>query len=187
MTGSDIGIIVLAAGRARRFGKDKRKASMNNGHTLLDNSLANIPSSFTRRILVLREDDSDIAANHPGWQICHADNPDSGMANSLASGIRLTSEWSGALITLADMPFIQSTTYEAIQAALSEHEIVIPCCNGKRGNPVGFRQSYFQEIAGLTGDRGARSLLGKYEKVCFDLETGDEGVILDIDTPEGLE
>jgi molybdenum cofactor cytidylyltransferase len=184
---ADIGIIVLAAGAASRFGADKRRAVLGNGQTVLEATLASIPASFTRRILVLKADDDDLVGRfQAGWQICIANAPESGMANSLTNGIALAGDWQGALIALADMPHISPATYAALQEALTEHPIVIPTCAGTRGNPAGFRQAFFSEFAQLAGDKGAKSLLQKYAGVCFECETGDEGVLRDIDTPEEL-
>lgn len=184
---SDIGIIVLAAGSGTRFGADKRKAQLADGRTLLEATLAAVPASFTRRLLVLKAGDDALARQFaPAWQPCFAADPASGMASSLASGITMADSWAGALIALADMPWILPGTYSALQSALMEHAIVIPCAGNRRGNPVGFRRDYFTEIARLTGDKGARSLLEKYRSDCHELETGDEGVLRDIDRPEML-
>lgn len=191
MTGAiapaDIGIIVLAAGTARRFGADKRRAPLPAGQTLLEATLSRVPRAISRRILVLREGDDDLAhVFRQDWRICIAGNPDAGMANSLASGIAMAGGWAGALIGLGDMPYITAATYSMLQQALATHDIVIPVCKGERGNPVGFRHNYFAEMATLEGDRGARSLLEKHAQACFVVETGDEGVLRDIDTPENL-
>src|SRR5690606_11968613 len=69
-----IGVLMLAAGASRRFGADKRRASLANGRTLLQASLAAVPSSFTLRLLVLRPGDEDLAAHcrAAGWQVLMA-------------------------------------------------------------------------------------------------------------------
>lgn len=183
----NIGIIILAAGRSLRFGADKRKAMLADGNSLLDSTLAKVPESFQKKILVLKAEDEDLADLYKSrWQICLANNPDAGMANSLSSAIKAASGWEAAVIGLGDMPYINQATYGAVQKALTQHEIVIPGLGGKRGNPVGFRQHFFNEILQLEGDQGAKSLLQKYSDQCFVLETQDEGIIRDIDTPDKL-
>ena len=187
ITAADIGIIVLAAGSANRFGSDKRQAVLGNGLTVLEATLASVPASITRRILVLKAGDGELKQRfQTHWRICNADNPQSGMANSLSCGIAMAGDWGGALIALGDMPYIRAETFTRLQHALAAHAIVVPTCDGNRGNPAGFRRQYFAEMGNLAGDRGARSLLQKYAAECCEIETGDKGVLRDIDYPEGL-
>jgi molybdenum cofactor cytidylyltransferase len=187
ITDTDIGIIILAAGSSQRYGSDKRTATLSDGTPLLSATLANVSGSFSRRVLVLKKEDETLGRLYAdNWQICHAANPETGMASSLASGIAMAGNWPAALIGLGDMPYISSATYTALQQALEEHDIVIPVFEGRRGNPVGFKQRYFDEIMQLQGDQGARSLLEKYKEECFEVEVQDSGIIQDIDTPEML-
>ena len=187
ITDTEIGIIILAAGSSQRYGSDKRTATLSNGTALLSATLANVPDTFTRRVLVLKKEDEDLGKLYAdNWLICHAANPETGLASSLASGIAMAGNWPATLIGLGDMPYISSESYVALQQALQEHDIVIPVFEDQRGNPVGFRQRYFDEIMQLQGDQGARSLLEKYKEQCFEMEVQDSGIIQDIDTPEML-
>ena len=183
----DIGIIVLAAGSSKRFGEDKRFAILNNGDSILESTLSSIPTSFTRKILVLKTGDDKLVDQFgERWQICIADAPETGMANSLASAIALAQDWEGALIALGDMPFVTPSCYLALQQALLEHNIAIPVHSGRQGNPVAFRKKFFIEIERLKGDQGAKSLLEKYQEDVYQLEIVDEGVFRDIDNPKML-
>lgn len=182
-----IGIIVLAAGQGSRFGSDKRRARLTDGNTLLEATLASIPDALTRRVLVLQPGDDELVERFSGqWQICIASDPASGMANSLACGIAMARDWAGTLIALGDMPWIQARTYVGLQQALASHDIVVPTYRGQRGNPAGFRNRFFGEMAELAGDRGAKGLLQKYAGDCFEMETGDEGILRDVDHPDAL-
>lgn len=183
----DIGIIVLAAGSASRFGADKRLAVLGNGLTVLEATLASVPASITKRILVLKPGDDELIHRFQNdWHICRANSPQSGMANSLSNGIAMAAGWEGALIALGDMPYIKAATFTGLQQALAVHAMVVPTFNGYRGNPAGFRKQYFDEVKNLEGDRGAKSLLQKYATECCEIETGDRGVLRDIDYPDGL-
>ena len=64
--------------------------------------------------------------------------------------------------------------------------ICVPVSHGKRGNPVLWPSRYFAEIRRLAGDRGARDLLGRYSDEISYVPVSDEGVNLDVDTPEAL-
>jgi len=183
----DIGIIVLAAGSSVRFGADKRLAMLSNGHSILESTLACIPASFERRVLVLKTGEEKLARQYEQhWQICFADAPEKGLANSLGSAIAQVGSWQGALIALADMPFITPQTYSALQEAMTRHDIVVPVHEGRRGNPVGFRKKFYSEIEALKGDQGAKPLLEKYAVDVYQQKTGDAGIFRDIDKPDML-
>ncbi len=184
----DIGIIVLAAGRSRRFKGDKRLAKLDCGIPLLEATLRNIPEEFQRRLLVLRPGDATLATTYAarGWQVHFAPDSHLGLGHSLASAIRQVQDWSGCLIALGDMPFIHPQTFLQLRQALVDYPMVVPVYQGRRGNPAGFRSNYFAPIARLQGDRGARQLLREHASLCHEEDCGDPGILEDIDTPAAL-
>lgn len=185
----DVGIIILAAGFSHRFGDDKRLAPLDNGRSLLEATLDRVPDTFTRRVLVLHEGDDMIAARHgkDGWICCMAADASRGMGHSLTAGIEQAGDWQGALIGLGDMPFIEPSTYELLQAALCRHEIVAPFHQGRRGNPVGFRKVFFSQLRQVEGDTGAREILAAHADQCYRVETDDPGILRDVDRPDDLQ
>lgn len=91
----------------------------------------------------------------------------------------------GWLVALADMPFIHVETLLVLAHALREGaRVAVPMHNGKRGNPVVFSQACLPELMALTGDAGARSLLGAADVVRINVN--DPGILRDIDTPQDL-
>ena len=90
------------------------------------------------------------------------------------------------MIGLADMPYVQSSTYQNIQKALLKHPMVRPVCQGRMGNPVGFQAAFFKELSELSGDQGARNLLTRHKEKLHVMECSDWGIIQDIDTSEAL-
>ena len=186
-TETKVGIIVLAAGYSRRFNSDKRQVQLDSGEMLLDSTLNNIPDSFFQRVLVMHPGDEAFAQRYqPDWTICIAELAEKGMGHSLAAAMTHTGTWDAAVIALADMPYVQNSTYQSIQDALAKHAIVRPICQGRLGNPVGFQASYFEEIAKLEGDQGARELLTRHADDLYLLECADWGIIQDIDTVNAL-
>lgn len=184
---SVVGCIVLAAGRSLRFGADKRLARLPGGSTLLERTLASIPPDFTQRILVVHPGDEELVAPHqPAWKVVFAADAHLGMGHSLAAGIALATGWQGAVIALADMPFVKPATFNAIHSALTPARIVVPYWQQQRGNPVGIGADYFEELAELEGDQGARLLFRKHAAAVVRLEVEDAGIVQDIDTREGL-
>lgn len=184
---ANIGIIVLAAGYSKRFSSDKRQARLQSGETLLDATLNKIPDSFPNRILVLHPGDEDFAKRYQSdWTLCIAEQAKKGMGHSLAAAIPLIQNWDAAVIALADMPYVQSGTYEAIQNELMSHQIVRPSCQGRMGNPVGFQATFFKELSELNGDQGARNIISRHNEEVYLMECMDWGVIQDVDTAAAL-
>ncbi len=90
-------------------------------------------------------------------------NPDfaAGLSTSLRAGVKALPETvDGALICLGDMPKVDPAVLRALMAAFTgATAICVPVHQGRRGNPVLWGKRYFTEIMGLSGDRGAKSLM----------------------------
>lgn len=185
-----IGCIVLAAGSGARFGSDKRLAEFS-GDTLLAHTLAVLAPVFAQRVLVLRandETDAVLAQRFAGeWQIVRAPDAAKGMGHSLAAAMVFTATWSGAVIALADMPFVRPETSAAIASRLSADTLVVPFYRGQRGNPVGIGSRFFAELAALQGDRGARALFERHASALISMGVDDPGILRDVDTPAALQ
>jgi molybdenum cofactor cytidylyltransferase len=182
-----VGCIVLAAGSGSRFGSDKRLAKLGE-ETLLERTLGNITPVFGKRILVLRADDEALGSRFASeWQVVLAADAGKGMGHSLAAAMACTVGWNGAVVALADMPFVRTSTYGAVRAALTATNLVIPYYREQRGNPVGIGKRFFPELACLEGDQGARTLLQQHAAAVVRVEVEDPGVLRDIDTPAALE
>ena len=64
------------------------------------------------------------------------------------------------LIALADMPYIEFETIQAVVDALQRGaRIARPYYLGQSGHPVGFSSMHFPALLALAGDKGARDLL----------------------------
>jgi molybdenum cofactor cytidylyltransferase len=178
-----IGCIVLAAGKSLRFGSDKRYHRLSSGHTLLEQTLLCLQAVFHERVLVLRNDDHDLATNFVSdWNIVMASEAELGMGHSLAAAMTATSHWPGAVVALGDMPWVQATTYQSLQFALTPSSLVVPHYQGQRGNPVGIGRAYFPTLSKATGDTGARHLFAQHPDAVKRLEVNDPGILLDLDT-----
>lgn len=110
-----------------------------------------------------------------------------GQSTSLRAGIAAVSaEAEAALVLLADQPLLQPATIDALIGRYRETSapIVAPRYGGRRGNPVLFTRSLFPALQQIAGDQGARGVLEARRDQVQWLDTADEGVVLDIDTPE---
>ena len=66
-------------------------------------------------------------------------------------------------------------------------EICVPTWKGKRGNPVLWTRKYFGELKQISGDIGAKYHIEENSDSVYEVEMSDNGILIDIDSPEGLE
>jgi molybdenum cofactor cytidylyltransferase len=195
-----IGAIILAAGSSRRFGDDKRKSLLDTGKSVLATTIGNVTSHFDQIMVVLRFGDLSYAnalgeeLNFPGITYYCAPDSAQGMAHSLGNAIATisrTENWDAATIFLGDMPYLQSSTVqlllETYEKSPKTEPIIVPVSEGSYGHPVIFHRQYFQEIAELKGDAGARPVISAHLEHVIEVPTEDPGVVKDIDRPEQIE
>jgi molybdenum cofactor cytidylyltransferase len=114
-----------------------------------------------------------------------------GLSSSLAAGLAaLPDDAEGVVVGLGDMPRITSAQIDRLIAAFNPLEgraICVPTVRGKRGNPVLFAARFVPERRDIGGDVGARHLIGEHQDQVAEVEIGDRGVLVDIDTREALD
>lgn len=182
-----IGALILAAGAGRRIGGGK-PGRMLGGRPLLGHVLDRAAAAGLPRLVVVGADGEATAAlvATAGARSVFAADHDDGIAASLGAGVRAApADWSGLLVLLADMPFVEPPTLQCLAAALAAGAgAVVPVHAGRRGNPAGFARRYFAALTQLSGDVGARGLLRSVP--CEEVEVDDPGVHIDIDLPAAL-
>lgn len=135
---------------------------------------------------------AEVAAAVAGIDVEIVENKDhaNGLSASLKCGVRhVPPVCNGAVILLADMPFVAPMLIDALIEAFEPapgREICVPVRARRRGNPVLWGRRFFPEMMALTGDEGAKRLLATHEDTLYQLETEDDGAFTDIDTPEDL-
>ncbi len=119
------------------------------------------------------------------------DNPNysEGLSTSLRAGLKVLPACDGAIVLLGDMPEIGPMLIDRMIAAFSPDDgrsIVVATRHGKRGNPVLWARRFFADMEGVTGDTGAKHLIGENEDTVCEVEADSNAVLSDIDTPEEL-
>ena len=110
-----------------------------------------------------------------------------GMGQSLAWAIRATPLSQGWVVALADMPWVTTATTRLIVDALRRgDDLVAPSHRGVRGHPVGFSQRFYPELVATFRRRRGESHSAGARGRSAHLETDDEGVLRDVDTPADL-
>jgi molybdenum cofactor cytidylyltransferase len=181
--------ILLAAGESRRFGSRKLLHPLADGTPIGVRSAENLASAVDRAIAVVAPGDGQLidCLAKTALAICACPRSHEGMGASLACGVRATSDASGWVIALADMPFVLPSTIALVAQALRDGApIAAPEHAGERGHPVGIASEYYPELAALGGDVGARHILQRDRSRIVVLAVDDPGIHRDIDAPEDV-
>jgi molybdenum cofactor cytidylyltransferase len=181
--------ILLAAGAGRRFGSQKLLHPLAGGDPVGVVAGRNLIAVVPDCIAVVRSGDHELIAalSAIGLRVHEHLGADGGLGTSIAAGVAATTSAAGWLIALGDMPWVQPETIRALADALRNGaELVAPVHAGARGHPVGFAAPWRDRLGALTGDRGARDLIGAHTARLVLLPTEDQGVLLDVDAPADL-
>jgi molybdenum cofactor cytidylyltransferase len=182
-----IAAVVLAAGFARRMGRQKLLLEFK-GKAVVRWSVEAVLPHVGDCVVVTGQDDSAVRTALSGLAVRFAVNarPQDGQGSSIAVGIAALEPWtSAAVIVLGDQ---LRTPADVLPALLSAHarshkSIVTPSYRGTRGTPVLFGSDVFSELRSLRGDEGARAVVAarpdRVEVVPLDI-----AMPADVDTPE---
>ena len=189
--------VVLAGGSGSRFGGAKLTHPWRGG-VLIDGALAAAVAAPARSVTVVTGADPRVEAAARAFaariaasdrlKIVHCEGHAEGMGATLRTGIAsLPPDAAGAFVFLADMPEIPPAVLPKLAEALAAGApAAAPVFEGTRGHPVLFAATLLPQLAALTGDEGARSVLRALGDRLALIETNDPGVLLDIDRREDL-
>jgi molybdenum cofactor cytidylyltransferase len=181
--------ILLAAGSASRFGSDKLQHLLPHGVAIAVQAARHLKVGVPHVVAAVRPGDetSAKALAAEGCEVVVCDKAAEGMGASLACAVRAAGEADGYLIALGDMPFVRPTTIAAVRDALAGGAaLAAPYFRARRGHPVGISGRFRAQLEALTGDEGAKQLLGAHQRDLVKVPVGDPGVIRDIDRPSDL-
>jgi molybdenum cofactor cytidylyltransferase len=194
-----VGAVILAAGQSSRFragsGLDLTKlVARIDGKPIVRRIAEAALAAKARPVVVVTGYARDVVeAAVVDLDVRLTFNPKfaTGLASSLKAGLTATpSDAAGALVLLGDMPWIEPRLIDAlIDAFLMRKDALaaIPSHEGQRGNPVLLGRGLFEAAMRLTGDEGARRLIGALSaSELIEVETPETGVTFDIDTPDDL-
>ncbi len=197
--GAKIGAVVLAAGQSSRFraggGRDPTKLVAElDGKPIVRRVVETALATKARPVAVVTGYARELVeAAVADLEISVAFNPKfaSGLASSLSVGLSaMPNEVAGALVLLGDMPWVEPQLIDALIDAFLTRKgalAAVPSRAGRRGNPVLLGRGLFEAAMRLTGDEGARKLIGALDEAdLVEVEASDRSVTFDVDTPEDL-
>jgi molybdenum cofactor cytidylyltransferase len=180
---------ILAAGESKRMGQPKALVPFQ-GSTFVDHLIAATrhPRVGITRV-VLGAGAAGIRANlkvEPSWIVVNAEWP-AGQLSSIQAAIRSlpAGGTEGILVCPVDHPLVSSHLVAALIAAFAADGklIVVPKYHGRRGHPVLFGAAIYEELLAAPADVGARQVVWDHAAEVLEVETEEEGVILNLNDP----
>jgi molybdenum cofactor cytidylyltransferase len=189
-----VAALVLAAGRSRRMAPvNKLLLKDGEGVPMVARVVDNVLASHARPVVVVtgheRERVETALAGRP-VRFAHAEDYAEGLSASLKAGLTtLPADIDGVVVCLGDMPLVPGPFIDRLIAAFDPEEgraIAMPTFRGKQGNPMLWSREFLPEMMAITGDVGARHLVGKHADRVVEVEMADDAVLKDFDTAEAL-
>jgi molybdenum cofactor cytidylyltransferase len=183
---------ILAAGESKRMGQPKALIPFQ-GLTFVEHLIAATrhPRVGITRV-ILGAGAEGIRAHlriNPAWVVVNGDWP-KGQLSSIHAAIRSLPAGvsDGILVCPVDHPLISAQLVAALIAAFdsSGKLIVVPKYGGRRGHPVIFRAALYEELLAAPAEVGARQVVWNHAAELTEVETQEEGVILNLNDPESL-
>jgi molybdenum cofactor cytidylyltransferase len=181
---------ILAAGESKRMGQPKALVPFQ-GSTFVEHLIAatrHARVGITR--VVLGAGAEGIRAQlkiDPAWIVVNGDWP-KGQLSSIHAAIRSlpAGATDGILVCPVDHPLISADLVGRLIAAFesSGKMIVLPKYGGRRGHPVIFRAALYEELLAASAEVGARQVVWNHAAEVAEVETEEEGVILNLNDPE---
>ena len=182
--------LILAAGKSQRMGSPKALLRIY-GRTFLEHIASEAKkSNLTEVKIVLGSQAELILERLPQLRANVVINPEyeQGQLSSLIRGLKALEGYSidGLMLFLVDHPFVDRHLINELLDWFSSHNnpLVIPTFKKKRGHPIIFAHELFPELINAPVDAGAVIVVRKYQDKILHVETGQAGILLDIDTPE---
>ena len=185
--------IVLAGGQSRRMGTRNKLLIEVDGQAMVARAVDTVAEAGFAPVVVVTGHEADrVRALLADRNVVFAHNPDfaEGISTSLRAGIAaLPDSVDGALVSLGDMPRVRADHLRRLAAAFDPAggcAICLPTRRGKRGNPVLWARRFFGEMTDVSGDVGARHIIGEHAYLVCEVEMDDDAVLIDVDSPEAL-
>ena len=190
MTGqTNTSAIILAAGLSRRMGEHKPLMDLG-GQTIVERMVALYRQAGVVDIRVVTGHRAEAVrsalSNHPVTEV-HNSDYESGMFSSVLAGIgSLPATTRAFFVHPVDIPLVRPHTLSRLMDASHQASstIVYPVFNDRRGHPPLIHRKLEDAVAAHDARGGLRALLERFDSTAMDIQVADEGVLLDLDTPE---
>ncbi|NLT96486.1 MAG: NTP transferase domain-containing protein [Clostridia bacterium] len=189
MSKEKLAALILAAGYSSRMGEFKPLLPLN-GEPVIARTVSCFRAAGITDVRVVagyRANDLLPLLNRLGVKTIINEKFDCGMFSSVLTGLQtFDSELEGFFLMPGDIPRVKSQTIETLIAKYkqSDYRVFYPTYQGRRGHPPLITRPCFSRISAQDYSGNLRLVLQEFENESCDVECTDEGVLMDMDTPE---
>ncbi|MBM7583736.1 molybdenum cofactor cytidylyltransferase [Bacillus pakistanensis] len=181
--------ILLAAGQSSRMGKLKGLLPWKRV-TLFEHQLMTLEKSPVEEIIVVvgyqAEHFMKLAKNFP-VRMEFNKKYSLGKCSSILSGLQaMKNPKNNILIAALDQPLDTDTIYSLSETfAGSDHLIAVPVFLGKRGHPILFSGSLYNDLLTINEETmGLRRIFQKYKDTVIEVSVNNPAILLNLNTPD---
>lgn len=183
---------ILAAGESRRMGKPKALLPYR-GHTFAEHLVETMKHprvGIIRIVLGARAEELQVKLNVESGSIVVNEDWQTGQLSSIQAAIRSLPQGAteGLMICPVDHPLVSPKLVDVLIEAFDStaKRIVLPTFQGRRGHPVIFHASLYDELLAASVEVGARQVVWAHAEEVLEVPTEEEGVILNLNDPAAL-
>lgn len=181
--------IILAAGYSSRMGEFKPLLELS-GLAAIDRVIRLYQTVGVTDIHVVtgfRSTTIEAAVQRRAVHLVHNPDHDTGMFSSVLAGVSaLPAAAPAFFVHPVDIPLVRSHTLRVLLETGRTHfpAIAYPTFDDHRGHPPLIRGDLRQIVLSHDGEGGLRALLERFNDQAVDIPVADNGVLLDMDTPD---
>lgn len=186
------GAVILAAGYSSRMGTFKPLLELG-GQTIIERLLGVLVAAGIKRkniVVVTGHNREALLPAVKKYKVRKTFNPryDQGMFTSIQTGASSMADGlDGFFIMPVDCPLISPKVLKQLIKSFEPDKFSVACYRGKKGHPLLVPEKFRQEIIDHDGKNGLKAITDRDFGLMKRMETGFEGVILDMDTPQAYE
>lgn len=187
-----IGLVLLAAGDSRRFGKNKLLTEIDGKpmYRHLADEIKSLPEeTFCRRLVVSQYPEIMADLSGDGFEAIENHRSDLGISHSVHLAMEALAESCSAVcFAVCDQPWLRGRTVLKLvrEWSASGKGLGCLCCGRRDGNPAIFDIRYENELLALTGDVGGRAVICRHMDDLYRCEIENPRELEDVDLPQFL-